>query len=442
MDQCHDAGFTSIILNDGTMKTIFISVLLIAFISIAISTTSSGQNTITLDSCYILARNNYPLIKQFDLIERTRVYTIDNAWKGKLPQVSLSAQATYQSDVTNVPINIPDIQIPSPTRDQYNLHADISQSINDLYTIKDKVALAVANSATEIQKNEIELYRLKDRINQLYFGILLLDAQLSQMDLLKKSIQIGLDKTKVSIQNGTAIKSSAIMLEAELLKADQRKIELNATRKAYLDLLSTLIGKPLDQNTKLEKPSAAVDVPGIKRPELKLYELQRHAFDLQNKILVNDMRPRFSIFLQTGIGKPALNFLNPDFDFYYLAGLKMNWNLSARYTFRNQQQLLLLNQQSIDLQQEVFLFNTNLSLNHQRDELAKYQDLLNTDQELIAMRESVSKTTAIQLENGTATVNDYITNVNAEEQARQNMAIHEIQFQLAQYNYLNTSGYE
>ncbi|HQP78207.1 MAG TPA: TolC family protein, partial [Saprospiraceae bacterium] len=200
----------------------------------------SGQtgNSLRLDSCFEMAKRNYPFVRQYALIDKAREYSLDNARKGYLPQLTMMGQATYQSDVTEIPISLPGLNIPTLSKDQYRLYAEVSQSITDLFTVKDQQAYINANSDIEIHKTEVELYKLRERVNSLFFGILMIDAQIGQVELLKKDINTGIEKAQVAITNGVALKSAADNLKAESLKADQRIIELKAARKGFTDMLS------------------------------------------------------------------------------------------------------------------------------------------------------------------------------------------------------------
>jgi len=401
---------------------------------------AAQDQLLNIDSCYAMAKRNFPLVQQYALIERSTEYSIENARKGYLPQINLAGQASYQSAVTQIPISLPNMDIPSLSKDQYKLYAEVVQPVTDLFTVKDQKDLVQANTAIEVQKIEVELYKLKERINQLFFGILLIDAQLTQTDLLKKDIQSGIDKTNVAITNGVAIRSIADNLRAELLKADQKIIELKAARKGYLDMLALFTGQTIADHTVLEKPAQQIVSNTINRPELKLYELQKSTFDIQQKLITAKNRPRFSVFLQGGLGRPALNMLSNDVNDYYIGGVRLNWNLSGFYTYNREKQLLSVNQQSLDVQRETFLFNTNLSMLQQNAEISKIQQLIATDNDIIRLRENIKNTTQTQLTNGMATTNDYLIAVNAEDQARQNQLLHEVQLLMAQYNYLATTG--
>ncbi|MBS1633836.1 MAG: TolC family protein [Bacteroidetes bacterium] len=398
------------------------------------------SNSLSLDNCLEKAKQNYPLIKQYTLIEKTKEYSIANAQKGYLPQFNVAGQATYQSAVTQIPISLPNMNIPTISKDQYRLYGEVSQSITDLFTVKDQKEYIHVNSEIETQKTEVELYKLRERISNLYFGILLIDEQIKQTELLKKDIQSGIEKTNVAIANGVSIKSTADNLKAELLKANQRTIELKATRKGYADMLALFINNPIDENTVLEKPHRQMLTNTINRPELKLFDLQKKTFDIQEKLITNKNMPRVSVFFQGGLGRPALNMLDNDFKGYYIGGLRLNWSITGFYTYKNEMKSLALNQSLIDIQRETFLFNTNLALKQQNADITKMQELIETDKSIVTLRESVKTTTQNQLTYGTATTNDYLIAVNAEDLARQNLILHEIQLLMTEYNAQTTAG--
>lgn len=396
------------------------------------------QKILTIEECYTLAKNNYPLIKQQSLLEKSKQYSIDNANKGFLPQINIYGQATYQSEVTE--IKIPNVNTPTLSKDQYKIYAEAYQPLTDGGAIKSQKDLLKANTEAEQQKIEIELYKLKDRINQLYFGILLIDAQIEQTNLLKKDIQSGIDKTTAAIKNGTAIKNNSDLLLAEVLKADQRITEFTANRKAFTDMLSVFTKQNIGDDTIFQAPGTHAFSNTINRPELKLYDFQKKLIDIQSKQIANRYIPKIGLFAQGGYGRPTLNFLKNDFSFYGIGGIKLNWNLSNLYTAKKDKQLLVINQSNIEIQKETFLLNTNLALAQQNSEIIKYQDLINSDNEIIAVRERIKKTANVQLSNGIISPLDFLTYLNAEDQAKQNLILHNIQMLLSQYNLQATAG--
>lgn len=397
-------------------------------------------NSLNIDSCYAMAERNYPLVNQYALIEKSKDYSVSNVSKGYLPQFGISGQATYQSDVTEIPISLPNVTFPEISKDQYKIYAEVTQPLTDLLTVKHNKELVKANAETERKKVEVEFYKLKERINQLYFGILLIDAQIQQAELMKKDIQAGLDKTNTAIENGIALKSNADILKAELLKANQRTIEFNAMRQGYTDMLSLFINQTIDETTVFEKPLVIALSTTINRPELNLFETQKKVFDIHDKLITAKNLPRFSLFLQGGYGRPALNFLDNDFSAYYIGGVRLNWNISGLYTYGKEKKNLAINKDLISVQEDLFLFNINLTLKQQNAEITKLQELIATDDDIIQLRENVKNATKNQLENGTATTNDYISHINAEDQAKQNRLLHQIQLLMAQYNHKTTTG--
>ncbi len=413
---------------------------------IILQVSAQPPTILSIDSCYVKARQNFPMVKQFGLIEKTKNFSLDNVSKGYLPQINVAGHATYQSDVTQ-----PTLTSTLPgggsaplfetiSKDQYKIYGEVIQPITDLFTLGNQKDLVEKNAEIERQKLEVELYRLRERIDQVFFGMLLIDQQIAQAELMKKDIHAGIDKTKAVIVNGTGLKSNLYLLQAEMLKADQRTIELKAARKSFADVLSLFIAEPVNENSVIEKPAMPQFSSNISRPELEMYQIQKQLFDIQGNIVNTRNLPRFSLFLQSGVGRPALNMLSNDFDFYYMGGLRLNWSLSSFYTSHKEKQILGLNQSAMDLQKETFLFNTNLTVKQQFNDVAKIESLIQTDSEIIELRESIKTTAQSQLENGIISANDYVTFVNAEDQARQSLLLHQIQLLMVLYNNRTTTG--
>lgn len=397
-------------------------------------TFSSQAQTLRIEDCYTLAKQNYPQAKQRNLIKKSGAYSIDNITTGYLPQINIAGQASYQSAVTEVPIKVPGIDIPSLSKDQYKLYGEVNQVLFDGGVIKQQKKIQEASTVVEEQTLEVELYKLNDRINQLFFGILLIDEQLKQTTLTRSDVETALKKTEASIANGVALKSNGDVLKAEILKTDQKAIELKAMRRAYADMLGLFINSQVNESTTLVKPDPLVSSIEIKRPELSLYDKQATLFDVQQKMINAKNLPRFGLFVQGGMGKPALNMLSNEFEPYYLGGVRLNWSLSGWYTSKKERYLLDLKKQNTNIQKETFLYNTNMVIKQQTSEEDKWQTLLQTDNEMIALRTSVKNTSLAQLENGVITSSDYIREVNAEDQAKQNRILHEIQLLQTQYN--------
>lgn len=410
-------------------------------LSMIIVLASINAQSLTLEECYALAENNYPLVKQYELIEKSRDYSISNASKGYLPQFAVSGQATYQSDVIKIPFSLPNSDIPTLSKDQYKIQGEVVQPITDVFTtIKYKKEIVKLEADVERKKTDVEMYKIKERINQLYFGILLIDAQIIQVEIMKKDIKLAIDKNRTAIDNGVALKSSADMLKAELLKTEQRTIEMYAMRKTYSEMLSFFINRDVNEEMQLEKPLEAVAISDINKPELQMFESQKRAIQSKGKLLDAGIIPRLNLFAQGGYGKPALNMLINDFDYYYIGGVRLTWNISNFYTHKKEKRLLVNNQNSIDVQKDIFLFNLKLDVTRQNNEIEKLHEIIETDREIIKLRENIRISAQNQLEYGIVTTNDYLTYINAENQAKQNLIYHETQRLTAKYNLKTTVG--
>ena len=411
----------------------------ILFLFIAITPVATAQS-ISLDECYEKARANYPLIKQKELVSKSMEYSVANVQTGYLPQLSVNGQATYQSDVTRIPGGFSSIEPLS--KDQYKIYLELNQAIYDGGVTKKNSAIQETVAQVEDQKIEVELYKIKDRINQIYFGALLINEQQVQNELVAKDLGASLLRMESAVRNGTAFRTNADILQAEILKTQQRKVELMAARKSYLDMLGMFIHETLPENTILQKPvaPAAPAESTMTRPEISLYNYQGQLLTAQQQLSNTRVAPRVNLFAQGGYGRPGLNQLLNEFDTYYIGGIRLSWNLGGYYNAGRDRQLLDLNLQSLNQQRETFVFNTNLSLRQQRNEITKLNDLLQIDEKLIDLRTKIKTTAKSQLDNGVITANDYLRELNAEDQAKQNLLVHQIQLLMTQYSQLATSG--
>ena len=419
-------------------KRIFLCAFYVLTMAFAVRAQSPQQ--LTLTDCYKQAEQNYPLIKQRELIAKTSEYNIDNIQKGYLPQLSFTGQATYQSTVTQIPIKVPGANIPALSKDQYKAYGEINQVLYTGGELEQQKQLQKTSEAVNRQQLEADLYQLKGRINQLFFGVLLLDEQIKQNDLLIKDLQLGLNKAQAAITNGTAFKSTGDVIKADILKNKQRTIELQASRKAYMDMLGVFTGTNTTAETVLVKPQPINVSEQINRPELLVYNEQAKNLDVQNKLLTSKTLPRLGLFLQGGVGRPGLDMLSNSLDAYYIGGIRLTWSPSVFYTLKKNRALIDINRRTLDVQKETFLFNTNLTIKQQDAEIGKYQQLLASDDEIIDLRSKVKTTAMAQLENGVINGNDFLSQVNAEDEARQNKILHETQLLMSQYNQQTTTG--
>ena len=406
----------------------------------------SAQKSLTIEQCYDLARQNYPLLKQHDLIQKTKDFTLQNAWRGYIPQINVNGQATYQSETTNFAdvfkgASLPfTIKFPQYSKDQYRLTGEVSQTIFDGEASKFKKENAKMQAEVSEQSLEVNLYALRDRVNQVYFGVLLIDQELLQNAIQQNDIQNGIDKTQALVNNGTAYKSSVDELKAQLMTVQQTKVELLSNRRSFLLVLGLLTNQTLDDSAALATPQTPSLSTEIKRPELHLYDVQKKNYDIQSKQLETGLMPLISAYFDGSYGRPTLNNVSNDFGAFWITGIRFNWSLTALYTMKNTRKIFGLNQSDLDIQKETFIFNTNIAVTQQDQDIRKYNDLVANDQKIVDLRNSVTKASDAQLKNGVITGHDYLTQVDAEAQARLNLILHKVQLLQVEYNHLNTTG--
>jgi outer membrane protein TolC len=412
-------------------------------IIVSIFTFGVGCSTfaqLTVEECQAKARANYPLIRQAELIERSKDYNLSNVAKAYLPNITVSAKATYQSDVTEIPVDfsklgMAGINIPQVNRDQYGMAVDASRTIWDGGSVRRKRATVGAESNVEANELNVALYAVRERVDQLFFGILLCDAMIEQNRLLRDELRRNHTQIAVYIQNGMANRSDLDAVAVEQLNAEQTCVELVYGRRALLKMLSAFTGDVPDENVRLLKPDSAVSASStIRRPELALFDSRNTVFDAARNELDAALMPKFSLFLTAGYGNPGLNMLKNKFAAYYIGGVRMTWNFGAFYTRDNSRRLIDAGRNALNVRRETFLFNIDLNRTERKTEADKYRELLKSDDAIIALRTSVKRAAELKLAGGTISTADLLREITAEQIAKQNRIIHEIELLKAVYS--------
>ena len=416
--------------------------IIILFIVVLNCHFSIGYAQLTIESCQEKTKNNYPLVKQYGLIEQTKEYNLSNANKGYLPQFTLSGKATYQSEVTKIPVTIPGVTIKGLNKDQYQSVLEMNQTIWDGGVIQSQKQLTKTGSEVEKQKNDVDLYTIKDRVNQLYFGILLFEEQLIQNSLLQKELTRNYNQIATYMDNGIANQADLDAIKVEQLNAVQRKTEIDSSRKAYRQMLSALIGEEITEGTTLIKPDTNLQLQSstINRPELQWYEAQYNNLEIQKKLLNAKNMPKLGLFVQGGYSNPGLNMLKSEFSAYYVGGVRLSWNFGGFYTIKNDRKQIEASKSKLKTLEETFLFNTNLQITQQNSEIEKLSDLMKHDDEIITLRDNIKKSAEAKVENGTLSVTELLREINAGDQVRQTKTLHQIQLMMAIYNLKNTTN--
>lgn len=415
---------------------------IIAFVAVCCLHLPVVYGQLTVEVCQQKAQANYPEIKQLGLISQSTTFTLSNANKGYLPQFSLSAKATYQSDVTKIPISIPNINIHSLSKDQYQTTVAMSQLIWDGGAIHARKGVIRASSNVDQQKVKVDLYDLNDRVNQLFFGILSLNEQLRQNKSLENELQAEYSKIEAYLHNGVANQADLDNIHVELLNAGQQRITLQTVRNSYVAMLSAMIGTTVNPE-QIAMPSLPDSITGTlvnKRPELSLFSAENQLYNSQRKNIYADNLPKINFFIQGGYGRPGLNMLDNSFKPYYIGGIQLSWNFGNLYTLKNNLRTIDLNQKIVASQRETFLFNSRLTEMQQSDQITQWQKLIRNDDEIIRLRNAVKLAADAKVANGTLSVTDLITDITAEHQARIDKALHQVQLLLSIYNLKYTTN--
>lgn len=405
------------------------------------------DNKITLDYCYKQAAVNYPLHKQKDLLVSSSNLKVKNLNINYLPQINLNGQAGYQSDVTNIKIDLPstipfELETPKMSNEMYKVTLDLNQTIYDGGTIKKQKELEGINLKIDQQNVDIELYKLKERVCDIYFNIVLLKEKENLLYLIRDEIDKKLKNVESGIRNGVLLELSADVLKAEIINLDQTIIVHNIDITSAINILVELISKDIPENTKFELPSISVDISNRKHESLEyeLLSLQQNKVDaIKNVVSTND-KPRFFGYGQLGYGNPGLDMFNDEFDTYYMVGVKLSWNIWNWNQNKNEKQILSIGNEIINSQKEAFDKNLKITIEKKVSEIQKLEQLILKDLEKIVLRGKIKKATSSLLDNGLITATQYLTELNAEKQAILMVNAHRIQLVKAKTDYLATLG--
>ena len=397
----------------------------------------------TLEECQQAAERNYPLIRQYDLISRTASLNVENIAKGWLPQVTASAQATLQSDVVSWPEQVKGmyqqlgIDMKGLRKDQYKIAVDVSQMVYDGGTIRSQKELAQLQGAVEEAQTEVSMYQVRKQVNEMYFALLLLDEQIRLNSDLQELLSSNERKLASMLKRGTAAESDYNAVKAERLGVSQQATNLQSQRQSLLTLLSTFCGI---QVSKVEKPAAVVptQTQPTQRPELKLVQAQLNFADAQEKLLDASLKPRLSVFASGFYGYPGYNMfedmMNRNWSLGGIIGARLSWNIGALYTRKNDKTKIQLQRDRAMNSRDVFLFNNRLDMVRQQNDMDRHRKLMAVDEEMISLRSSVRKAAESKLAHGIIDVNGLVKEINAENAARVQLSVHEIEMLKEIYN--------
>ena len=404
----------------------------------------------SLDQCQQAAEQNYPLIRQYDLISKTTDLTVANIQKGWLPQVSASAQATLQSDVTAFPDQIQKayqtmgIDMEGLRKDQYRVGIDVQQTVYDGGAIRSQKKIARQQGEVQSAQNEVNLYNVRKRVNEMYFGLLLIDEQIKLNSDLQELLSANEKKLASMVKNGTAAESDYQSVKAERLDVMQQGTSLQAQRNALVRMLSTFCGIEVKQAAKPVLSESVAQTQTVRRPELKTIDAQLRLADAQEKALDAALMPKLGVFAQGFYGYPGYNMfedmMGHKWSLNGMIGARLTWNIGALYTRKNDKAKLNAQRSMFNVQRETFLFNNNLEQIQQNEDIERYRKLMADDEEIITLRSAVRRAAESKLSHGIIDVNDLVREINAENGARVQQTIHEIEMLKEIYNQKYTTN--
>ena len=391
----------------------------------------------TLEECQQAAERNYPLIQQYDLINKTTELTVSNIQKGWLPQVSASAQATYQSDVVSFPDEMQalyqqmGINMKGLTKDQYRVGIDVQQTVFDGGAIRSQKEIARAQGQVQQAQNEVNIYQVRRRVNEMYFALLLIDEQMKLNADLQELLAGNERKLESMKKNGTAAESDWHSVKAERLNVVQQMTSLQTQRQALVRMLSAFCGIEVKEATKPNGQWSMVNGQSNNRPELRAIDAQLRLADAQEKAINSALMPRLGVFAQGFYGYPGYNMfedmMSRKWSLNGMIGARLTWNIGALYTRKNDKAKIQLQRDMAENSRDVFLFNNNLEQIQQNENITRYQRLMSDDEEIIRLRSSVRKAAESKLAHGIIDVNDLVKEINSENQARVQQTVHEIE---------------
>lgn len=417
-------------------------------ISLALIILSSGSWAQTLEECQQAAEKNYPLIKQYGLIAKTTQLTVKNIQKGWLPQVTASAQATYQSAVTAWPESMQTmyqqmgLNMKGLRKDQYKIGVDLQQTIYDGGAISSQRNIAQQEGKVQEAQTETNLYQVRRRVNEMYFSLLLLNEQIQLNEDVKALLQSSEKKLSAMVKGGTAATSDLDNVRAERLSVEQQNENLKQQKQMLQRMLSVFCGLEVN-NT--QKPAPVQIASSVNhRPEMRLYNSQLELTEAKEKALDTQLRPKLGLFAQGFYGYPGLNMfedmMNRKWSLNGIVGIKLSWNVSAFYTHKNDKARLSAQREMIENAREVFLFNNKLEEIQQNENINRYQTMMKSDDEIIVLRTNVRKAAESKLTHGIIDVISLLREINNENAAKTQQSIHEIDMLKEMYNLKYTNN--
>lgn len=414
---------------------------------------ASGEtdSVYTIERCYDMVRENFPLVKRYDLIELTKEFTLKNAYMNYFPQIRISGSASYQTDALTFPFDIPWIDMPVFSKDQYSAIIELSQVIWDGGMIAADRGNIRAKSDVQMAEQEISMYALKEKVNDLYFGILYIDQQIRQSEVMDSELERERRRIESCIENGVANPSDLDVIDVERISQKQARDNMRSLMEAYLRMLSMMTGvkindsgmlvRPLPEGADGEAVLSSILQADIRRPELMLYKAQKREIDTQLDFWTAGGLPQISLFIRGGYARPGLNMMDDSVQPFAVGGIRLVWDISRLYSLGYGKKIVDYSKAQVDVAEQTFLFNTNLQSQEQISEVRRYLKAIEDDRKIVSLRENIRRSVSAGVENGTKNASDLIGEMNKETLARRQLLMHEIEMMKSLYELKTIRNY-
>lgn len=420
------------------MRGVFICVLIFVY-----AANAAPQDTVSLYTCYSKAREHYPATRDRMLYQESSDLKLRNIASTWFPQFVLGAQSSYQSDVTHISVSLPfpGVSFPLPAKDQYKLSLDVSQTLYDGSLSKRQKELERTSNLTDLQQLEVELYQLKDRVNSVYFSVLLLTENEKLLRTARQTIEEKRKSLESAVKNGVSMQSDLDVLDAELLKMDEKIFAAGQDRMSAIDILNELTGEKFSYDKTFLIPDApAPDTTSGIRPEQVLYDLQMQKIDKSIQVAGSKNLPRIMLFSQVGYANPALNMLSNTFNTYYIIGATLKWNFWDWHTTKREKEVLSVQKDLVADRKSVFELNRDIAMRSEFSRMNKFRKSVELNKKEVQLRKNITETSSSKLSMGVITASDYLNDLNAQLQAELNLEINQTSLIQSVITYLNIKG--
>ena len=397
-----------------------------------------AQDVLTLFDCQDMARENAPRLNDMDIIQQMGEAKMDQAESSWYPSLELNGKLSYQSDVVTIALSDPSIPVP---HDQYGLNLDISQNLYDGGISRGMKRYEEALMAANLQEVEVDLYKLKGKVNQFYFAVLLLQENRKNLEIHLENLQARYEVVQTAVNNGTLLETELNVIEVEKLKVKQSLIEVDARKFSYMSALKVLCGEGIDENTVLEEPHfEGIAEAGVQRPELRMFDLKDKSMEAGKELAGRKRMPVLYAFGQTGYGKPGYNMMSGEWDSYYMVGAGLKWKIWDWNKTSREKQVIGYQQEILHNQRASFDREIESLMIQEEAKIEQYRKTMEVDQQVLELQNKISVQAAVSLDQGTITATDYVTELNKESMARNTLATHQVMLKQSIANYLTIQG--